>query len=81
MTVLERKARSPGLSLPSSAGKGGAERRMGYGPLRQRRSHCTNVTAYLQRSILAFHAPSGASDRLPRFGRKGAALESSHDCP
>ena len=44
---------------------------MGYGLLPRRKSDCTTVTANLHRSRPAFHTPSAATRRLPRFAEKG----------
>jgi len=54
-----------GAPLPQLAGEGGAERRMGYGPLRRRQPQCTTVTANLCRRIPAFHTPSGLRPPSP----------------
>jgi putative hemolysin len=50
---------SPLLREATRSTQGGAERRMGCGPLLQRESGCTSVTANLRRSRPAFHTPSG----------------------
>src|SRR5208282_1825902 len=63
--------KSPRGHLPQLAGEGGAKRRMGYGPLLRRKSHCTTVIANLRRAIPAFHTPSGPPGHLPRFAEKG----------
>ena len=62
---------SGALSFPSFAGEGGAERRMGYGPLLRPKSDCTNGAANLRRNRPAFRTPSGAARHLPRLAEKG----------
>ncbi len=56
-----------------SLARGGAQRRMGCGPLLRSRSHCATVTAKLQPIIPAFHTPCGPSGHLPRFAEKGGS--------
>jgi hypothetical protein len=53
-------------SLPQLAGEGGAQRRMGCGPLLRRQTACTNVTANLRSKRPAFRTPSVAfGDTFP----------------
>ncbi len=67
------------FSFPSPAGEGGAKRRMGYGPLHEPQSACTNVTANLSSTRPCFPHPSWRC--LPRFAEgefmSGAA---PHEC-
>jgi len=59
-----------GAPLPQLAGEGGAERRMGCGPLAQPKPHCTTGAAnLLEPSLLS--APHPAFGHLPRFAEKG----------
>ena len=79
--------------FPSSAGEGGAERRLGCGPLPRRKPDCTTVAANLHRAIPAFHTPSGPIARretgvsrrptghLPRFAEKEGATRSALVAP
>ena len=78
------RGRSPKYSvppLPQLAGKGGAQRRMGCGPLLRPKSDRTNVSANLRHNTPAFRTPSTPSGHLPRFAEKGrAAAAYSLDC-
>ena len=58
-----------GAFLPQLAGEGGAERRMGYGPLPQTKLDCRVVTANFHRFIPAFHTHPAL--RVPASRRKG----------
>ena len=59
--------------FPSPAPLGKVARSAGWGVAHcfSPELHCTGVAANLHRSILAFHTPSAATRRLPRFAEKG----------
>src|SRR5208283_1001585 len=60
-------------SLPQQAGEGGAQRRMGCGPLLRSRQACATIRASFAGSLLlSTPHPSGFARHLPHFVEKGA---------
>ncbi len=68
------------ISFPSSAGEGGAKRRMGCGPPLRLKSDCATVSANFRRTLPAFRTPSGLQPPS-RFAEKGAHDGSAHPRP
>ena len=61
-------SRVAGSHLPQLAGEGGAERRMGCGPLLEPKPDCTTGAANLLRAVPAFRTPSGLRPPSPLRG-------------
>src|SRR5208282_2056782 len=57
--------------LPQLAWEGGAQRRMGCGPLQRRRADCTTGAAKLLQTAPCFPHPIRPSATFPAFAEKG----------